>query len=131
MNKITELLIVLFMSIAIVGHAETPTAVTVIPHQRYIFNEDPFDCEIGYKLDTRIGKIWEIKNHWNYEKTQITEFTGIECPAETNSFDGRFSFKVQANNGDAWIYVFDSKTGNLWTCRIGRSNDYIFHLLTQ
>ena len=33
MNKITKLLIALLMSIAIVGHAETPTAVTVIPHQ--------------------------------------------------------------------------------------------------
>lgn len=90
------------------------------------FVDDDSHCEDGYKFDTRTGRLWEYKDHWNPEKAKINDYTGIDHPSESESYDGRFTFKSLSNNGHSWFYVFDTKTGNFWTCKY---REYAFHLL--
>lgn len=126
MEKFKCLLVVLLMCLsASAGYGEGPTSVNLVP-TRYIFVDDDSHCEDGYKFDTRTGRLWEYKDHWNPEKAKINDYTGIDYPSESESYDGRFTFKSLSNNGHSWFYVFDTKTGNFWTCKY---REYAFHLL--
>lgn len=94
-----------------------------------------FDSDWGkncFKLDTRTGKLWEIKGDWKPEKIELIEFTGIDVVSELDLYDGRFIYRPMSYNGLSWIYVFDTKTGKLWSCQRGRNNpSYEFQLIPQ
>lgn len=135
MRKIRLAITSLFLSVAALSQAQSPTGVNTAPimvnatPQRYALYFEANWCKNCYKLDTRTGQLWEIKGDWIPEKIEIKEFTGIEKPAENDSYDGRFIFRPMAYNGLSWLYVFDTKTGNLWTSKLGKSPDYILKLV--
>lgn len=128
MKKLKFFIVVLLLCLgAPMAFTQMPQRVNPVP-PRYVFVDSEWDCKDGYKFDTRTGRLWEIKAHWNPEKAKVIEFSGIDYPAESDSYDGRFTFRTLSTDGRTWIYIFDTKTGNFWTCPI---KGYTFHLLTE
>lgn len=129
MRALKAFLIAAYISCAMVSYAEAPIMTTEVP-QRFILKEGPFSEEECYKFDTSTGQLWEIQNFHNPEKVKVTPFSGIKT--ETDPYNGRFTFNVLSHNGHVWIYVFDSKTGNVWITNIlNRKKDYQFHILPE
>ncbi len=119
MNKLKTLLIVLLISVAIVGYAETPTMVNNIPKRFVLVKMVRWEHNC-LKLDTRTGEVWFVKGDSNVEKIQLNKCAGIQTVSESNSFDGRFCLHFMDEGGIPWVYVLDSKTGNIWAMEYAR-----------